>query len=69
MKSKKALDVQVFLIGDSTSEITGTLVKYEQIPEIQALKFGTTDDTGYYSEHIVPMSQIRMIRLYTIEEE
>lgn len=68
MKNKGPL-VQVFLTGNDSVEVSGRLVKYEQIPEIQALRLGVKCETDYYVEYVLPLSQIRMIRLFESDEE
>jgi hypothetical protein len=62
---KKAMHVQVFLVGDNVAEISGTLIS--EIPNAYGVMLVTKEDT-FLSRHFIPWQRLSMIRYYPEEE-
>jgi hypothetical protein len=54
--------IQVFLVGDTTAELSGKLVKMEH--KKTGSYFTVKDECDYVWTHYFPHAQIRMVRMF-----
>ena len=65
MKNEIVTEIQVFLTGDTGPEVVGEYVSHDVIGAMFYVKF--KDGDREYSS-IIPIQQIRMIRIHDLED-